>query len=105
MRISDWSSDVCSSDLWSPSPKGEDRQRPLPTPKQSLRERALPLHALAHIVALIFAAIPPRLFETRLDVAAVGKAPRGPLRVAGSEELRVGTDFVSTFRSRWCPAH
>src|SRR3546814_3938542 len=33
MRISDWSSDVCSSDLGPPPPKGEDRQRPLPTPK------------------------------------------------------------------------
>src|SRR3546814_15840750 len=101
MRISDWSSDVCSSDLWSPSPKGEDRQRPLPTPKQSLRERALPLHALAHIVALIFAAIPQRLFETRLVVAEVGKAHRGALRVASWEERRVVKEWVSTGRSRW----
>src|SRR3546814_17744751 len=62
MRISDWSSDVCSSDL--------------------PRLRPLPLHALAHIVALIFAAIPQRLFEPGLVVAEVGKAHRRALHVA-----------------------
>src|SRR3546814_13461186 len=62
MRISDWSSDVCSSDL--------------------PRLRPLPLHALAHIVALIFAAIPQRLFEPDLVVAEVGKAHRRALHVA-----------------------
>ena len=41
----------------------------------------LPFHALAHIVALIFAAIPQRLFEPRLVVAQIGKAHRRALDV------------------------
>src|SRR3546814_5894919 len=70
MRISDWSSDVCSSDL--PSA----------------------LHALARVVALIFGAVPQRLFESRLVVAKVGKGHRRALgrahRVAFRLQGRVG---------------
>src|SRR3546814_19806863 len=81
MLISDWSSDLCSSDLGKRGRSGP-------------RLRPLPLHALAHIVALIFAAIPQRLFEPGLVVAEVGKAHRRALhvahRVAVGLQLRVG---------------
>ncbi len=40
------------------------------------------LHALTHVVALVFAAIPQRLFEPRLVVAKVGEGHGGALGFA-----------------------
>src|SRR3546814_5663617 len=81
MRISDWSSDVCSSDLWLlPSPIGGCTRlyRPIPNchPGQaSVSER-----------------VPGPI------------APLGVWPIHGrSEERRVGKECVSTCRSRWSP--
>src|SRR3546814_1594618 len=63
MRISDWSSDVCSSDL-----------------AQGACEREAP-------------------------AIAVPAGGRGTERGRRSEERRVGTECVSTCRSRWSPYH
>src|SRR3546814_1817855 len=75
MRISDWSSDVCSSDLetplerllvlWDVLPRGEHRM-----PRCELRVAGYPTE------------VPGR-----------------------SEERRVGKECVSTCRSRWSPYH
>src|SRR3546814_4303638 len=65
MRISDWSSDVCSSDLLEPF--------------------LVPADEVADIFADIF-------------VGAFGADMR-------SDERRVGTECVSTCRSRWSPHH
>src|SRR3546814_10342792 len=93
MRISDWSSDVCSSDL------GLRRQR------RNLAAREF-LHGLTQLVD-VFA---KREVETdavhictRSDaagnIAATGmREPTGPRR---SEERRVGKECGSTVRSRW----
>src|SRR3546814_9234826 len=93
MRISDWSSDVCSSDL-----SGHPTRDRCP-----LRHR--------------------RGLEGRLDVVAVrrpappggqaGELQPGRQRPDGgiggvegrSEERRVGKECVSTCRSRWSPYH
>src|SRR3546814_8622070 len=78
MRISDWSSDVCSSDL--------DRSRLSLNP--SHKGSAGSDHA------------PPS------SITSVGKA-RSPsaLSPTRSEERRVGKECVSTCRSRWSPYH
>src|SRR3546814_14847305 len=122
MRISDWSSDVCSSDL-----VGQDRLD-LPLAQDILESR--------HI-ALIARHDPRRTFPGHLDQlfirvvpgvagsimgwgghAAVGFA-RAPIRLAfqvhpmtartvigiRSEERRVGKECVSTFISRWSRYH
>src|SRR3546814_13101254 len=114
MRISDWSSDVCSSDLLDDGPNGKPRAIKFdnilgnvafssdapPFRPRGEREQELTLIEL-------YAAIhhpgstginPPRLvseFHARL-VRALS------LR---SEERRVGKECVSTCRSRWSPYH
>src|SRR3546814_5994021 len=75
LRISDWSSDVCSSDL-------PDR-RPLAS-----RGRR-----------------PARVRVLRGAPALGGAPPAARLRTARSEERRVGKECVSTCRSRWSPYH
>src|SRR3546814_18723112 len=75
MRISDWSSDVCSSDLIEGKP-GDDEHR------EGLCHRCDPTSA-----ARACAPVP---------LARRG----GSLR---SEERRVGKECVSTCRSRWAP--
>src|SRR3546814_3439011 len=83
MRISDWSSDVCSSDL---SPRvttlRESEQRGL-TQKN---------HFLSH---------QPERQQDEL----IGKGNRRREIDFRSEERRVGKECVSTCRSRWSPYH
>src|SRR3546814_8772789 len=77
MRISDWSSDVCSSDLadlFADALEHLNRQRALLGASQRTVQRALD------------------------SLAAAGKVQR-------SEERRVGKECVSTCRSRWSPYH
>src|SRR3546814_14442049 len=80
MRISDWSSDVCSSDLVAGAFVGEQAlvQRLVDDP---VREYVKP--------------------------AAGGPVLRPHLRrrLRRSEERRVGKECVSTCRSRWSPSH
>src|SRR3546814_11312575 len=85
MRISDWSSDVCSSDL------GPVRRRWPARPKTARKAGATkPENLLA-------ASPSSRSPETR----------PGRYLQAGdrSEERRVGKECVSTCRSRWSPYH
>src|SRR3546814_12630468 len=104
MRISDWSSDVCSSDLHGDiipprlPPQGIDQKvgterRPANTHVQdvSYRTKSFGLHCIdqsAHAVV-------QRLGVGNTFVVAF---PR-------SEERRVGKECVSTCRSRWSPYH
>src|SRR3546814_1528769 len=85
MRISDWSSDVCSSDLYRlTSLLNQDVQRKiLSTRSESLQ--------------------PPREIVSRCSLAAAQSS--APLRNRRSEERRVGKECVSTCRSRWSPYH
>src|SRR3546814_8351460 len=81
MRISDWSSDVCSSDLF--------RQR---------GDRGRGQRAVTHAGDVEKTV---RLVGTADDILADPLAGIG-LR---SEERRVGKECVSTCRSRWSPYH
>src|SRR3546814_6221599 len=75
MRISDWSSDVCSSDL--------------PQPADAAHDRGVVIVEVHH---------------DAIDAARlIGRAPGHPQR--RSEERRVGKECVSTCRSRWLPYH
>src|SRR3546814_10841082 len=89
MRISDWSSDVCSSDL----------------------ETATTLGAAWHLNRWI--AIEGNLIHEAIGAPSLTGTPR--LRIWSrlfrvqvsirSEERRVGKECVSTCRSRWSPYH
>src|SRR3546814_6490818 len=76
MRISDWSSDVCSSDL--PLECGPDDGR-------------------------ASKASPAATFEPSMISAFSTTPTQKPAR--RSEERRVGKECVSTCRSRWSPYH
>src|SRR3546814_8155603 len=96
MRISDWSSDVCSSDLtinWSPQVK-------------QLNLFSLPflMPDYAAIDALIHGEVGKQLF-THIEKAGVVPLAWGEngYRQLRSEERRVGKECVSTCRSRWSP--
>src|SRR3546814_5032909 len=82
MRISDWSSDVCSSDLLDGT---VERRRVVPFERFG-RTRD---DVLGHLVHLV---------RKALVVLALGPGTR-------SEERRVGKECVSTCRSRWSPYH
>src|SRR3546814_9292034 len=87
MRISDWSSDVCSSDLHhacpctrSPCPLGWRFASHLPPPRRNARPR-------------------------RRRPKSLPSAPTSTPSPTRSEERRVGKECVSTCRSRWSPYH
>src|SRR3546814_14982233 len=102
MRISDWSSDVCSSDLESAPAEHHilrcvyqyriGRSHTIADRKGD--KAAVDLHRILQL-----------LFKHLLDECADIKL--GQLGVAGprSEERRVGKECVVTCRSRWSPYH
>src|SRR3546814_3555779 len=95
MRISDWSSDVCSSDLL---------------------EAIAPILPIDH-QCVVAVQIPAPAVESTNEFGAAAIAvhqPAAPVRAAvvigldgvrRSEERRVGKECVSTCRSRWSPYH
>src|SRR3546814_19702693 len=101
MRIIDWSSDVCSSDLLQ-----ADHELPL-RDGGDLAVVGRPEAAVRHLhdARLGIRGRGARLFLL-LDLLLVGLAP--PLALGldlRSEERRVGKECVSTCRSRWSPYH
>src|SRR3546814_4783519 len=96
MRISDWSSDVCSSDLGSPA---IDAKALIPLRFDGRGDVTIPAGAeyLSDPVAL-----PVRAFDDLAISIAFDEEPSGQTR---SEERRVGKECVSTCRSRWSPYH
>src|SRR3546814_11565034 len=105
MRISDWSSDVCSSDLRDTHPKPE--HAPALLWRQTGGERAQHDDIVAREHQIDHDHLPqrrePRTGEDVGDAENGHMAPlAGPPR---SEERRVGKECVSTCRSRWWPKH
>src|SRR3546814_5000643 len=92
MRISDWSSDVCSSDLAARRREGA----------RDARHQEAP-----HLLADVELPVEEQLHQHRLDELLVRLAERDSLRGGKprSEERRVGKECVSTCRSRWSPYH
>src|SRR3546814_2965881 len=89
MRISDWSSDVCSSDL---------RRR-----HAALPGRQRPADAVHRARGHVAAAVPAVWHGPPAPAALAGG--RAQVLPARSEERRVGKECVSTCRSRWSPYH
>src|SRR3546814_18607723 len=95
MRISDWSSDVCASDLRSVRARIFDRLEPL-----ALREaEERPLQRLLIIAQRDVGEVGQREKHLKLDIALLRR------RSVRSEERRVGQECVTTCRSRWSPYH
>src|SRR3546814_13391673 len=101
MRISDWSSDVCSSDLivaahagWRGAVDG------------IVGNTVEAMVALGANPARIVAAIGPTISGENYEVGPHFMDDFVKLRPDGrSEERRVGKECVSTCRSRWSPYH
>src|SRR3546814_17865973 len=95
MRISDWSSDVCSSDLVI------RQSRAILEP---LRDKEVQMRADA--AGLPFDQVKAMSFS---DQKLIKDAKGDPVGLTGddyrSEERRVGKECVSTCRSRWSPYH
>src|SRR3546814_11086614 len=106
MRISDWSSDVCSSDLL-----GGDGQSAYDRRQSGHLERAADLSVRLGIFRPVPEADRLRHGDGRagegsmMSVYVVGSAAAGTAFLSRSEERRVGKECVSTCRSRWSPYH
>src|SRR3546814_13700630 len=104
MRISDWSSDVCSSDLdgmlaSSVLPASPMIARQLGEARQIARKAAEALGYVGVITLEFFATAEGPVFnEMAPRVHNSGHWTR-------SDERRVGKECVSTCRSRWSPYH
>src|SRR3546814_13624796 len=107
MRISDWSSDVCSSDLSSTSSSTRRFARLSAGRSQGVTP-GQPVRAPEGLVGRIYEAGPNTANVLLLtDPENIVPVRRTRDNVAGirSEERRVGTECVSTCRSRWSPHH
>src|SRR3546814_15533208 len=100
MRISDWSSDVCSSDLRS-------KERIVRLPDQQIAIHQTFGHNLEFPAA--YGELVRKRSKTH-PFALAAYLHQHPYLVRGhgdvrSEERRVGKECVSTCRSRWWPYH
>src|SRR3546814_16878889 len=103
MRISDWSSDVCSSDL-----QQEELLAPEPVSELAEEQRACAgtgdVHRTGQAHVEVAQAQPGALrFERSRHRADDGHLET--IENPRSEERRVGKECVSTCRSRWSPYH
>src|SRR3546814_18354984 len=108
MRISDWSSDVCSSDLLADSDAKGLRRRMLAAgfrspnaPKIFTLVRIVLIFALPSIILLPQFVSGKQISLLSLYLQGAFFALMG--LVVRSEERRVGQACVSTFRFRWSP--
>src|SRR3546814_19332354 len=107
MRISDWSSDVCSSDLHPLEAERRIKGWSRAKKEALIREDWTAIHRLASRAKVLrdgtepspgSASAPPQ------DERNFSTAPQASRR-GRSEERRVGKEGVSKCRSRWAPEH
>src|SRR3546814_17460801 len=96
MRISDWSSDVCSSDLGRAA-LHQDARSEIQRGLQFADRVDAVAGKLAHVL-LGFGTAEDHRHDR-------GRQRYGAFVETRSEERRVGKECVSTFRSRWSPYH
>src|SRR3546814_18826746 len=107
MRISDWSSDVCSSDLFRPfamamvAPFGSvaETVKSMEPPKYE----SGPLAAKPDYAAM-FAEARRRFPDAEFRILSLPRKAGDPISLR-SEERRVGKECVRTGRTRWSPYH
>src|SRR3546814_18063582 len=100
MRISDWSSDVCSSDLFAPDRRRNGRQSASDIRSQGCGQAR-------SVRSPDSGRVPARTASGPVSGGRV-RPPRRQGRCGGgvrSEERRVGKECVSTCRSGWSPSH
>src|SRR3546814_13375399 len=107
MLISDWSSDVCSSDLrihYLP-----EIAVPLPDPWRSIimtvGRLAIACHGYGEVALILIGAVDSIIVATESAGDVAGNRAVLAVRNDRSEERRVGKECVSTCRSRWSPYH
>src|SRR3546814_16226675 len=101
MRISDWSSDVCSSDLWVVLVTGGARGITAEIVEELVRPGM-------RLVLLGRTAAPAAETADTQAFADAAQLKSGLLKQAlarRAEARRVGKECVSTCRSRWSPCH
>src|SRR3546814_7649897 len=94
MRISDWSSDVCSSDLQASMNAAKVQLR-------AMTAQQIQLYTAITSFPQMLTALTRTADKFPAYSATISNVP-GPRR---SEERRVGKECVSTCRSRWSPCH
>src|SRR3546814_16170990 len=104
MRISDWSSDVCSSDLLRQRDGtvkrilvffgGSDTMNQTPKAVEAIKQLKRPDIAVDVVVGGAYQ-----------HCAELQELMAGMPNIVRSEERRVGKEWVSTCRSRWSPDH
>src|SRR3546814_4443471 len=100
MRISDWSSDVCSSDLEQTPPRPDKAERYIQ--HFGKRNEACVTYRDVDRLGNKLGAQMPGVGPLKDNHARI--APQLPRKLR-SEERRVGKECVSTCRSRWSPSH
>src|SRR3546814_15135013 len=112
MRISDWSSDVCSSDLLHRQVRNRGAELRVPVDEALVAiEQALVVKLDEHLddgggKALVHREALVRPVARRAQAAELPGDLAARLRLPfRSQERRVGTDGVSTCRSRWSSYH
>src|SRR3546814_13065711 len=99
MRISDWSSDVCSSDLLGAGTAGAAALHPGLRARRRMGRRGVAGHRTQPEPQ-------PRLLGSfPQEGVPLGNLLATVVLLIRSEERRVGQACVSTFRSRWPPYH
>src|SRR3546814_20469989 len=98
MRISDWSSDVCSSDLLNTADVCVN-----PDEHNEMNDKST-MNKVMEYMALGKPIVQFDVFEGHFSAqdASAYARPKDPVR---SEERRAGKGGVSTCRSRWAPYH
>src|SRR3546814_1525515 len=99
MRISDWSSDVCSSDL------DADETGPRDRGSTQAELKMLRLQLDPHFMVNSLSAISTLAITHDERAAAEMADSLADFLRFRSEERRVGKECVRTFRSRWSPYH
>src|SRR3546814_14514235 len=98
MRISDWSSDVCSSDLRKTLFSGGIANPTEDRAAEHSAERGDGAPESVHAAQALHQ-------RMRMMIDAIEAGAFGQIRHLRSEERRVGNECVSTCRSRWSPYH
>src|SRR3546814_12942061 len=117
MRISDWSSDVCSAVLWAADvPKDDEALWDWLASLDDASRMALLAHCVSFGVNALYerpnphssSGVSQHTLDMRLAQAdRLARATGLDMGDGGwrSEERRVGKEWVSTCRTRWSPAH
>src|SRR3546814_9118265 len=95
MRISDWSSDVCSSDLGIDLPTMDNKDERQIAANLFDKHLPQPFDCTAAELA----------YGIKLTYDNLSVKPKSMQEMRRSEERRVGKECVSTCRSRWSPCH